>query len=167
MAKTVKINGITYETVPEVDIPLANGSGSAKFYGTDGDTGTAADVLAGKTVHGATGSITGTMTENGLAGVKVSTIDGATIPSGHYDGTGKAAIDTDEAAKIVSGNIKAGVTILGVAGSTSVVDTADATATAATVKTGVTAYVNGAKITGTMTAATVSQDTTTKIVTIQ
>jgi hypothetical protein len=59
-----------------------------------------------------------------------------------------AAID----ASITSGNIKSGVTILGVSGSSSVVNTNDANATAADIAQGKTAYVDGVKITGTAVA---------------
>ena len=65
-------------------------------------------------------------------------------------------------------NIKSGVTILGVSGSSTVVDTKDATAAAGTIVSGKTAYVNGAKITGSLTTvAAVSQDSTTKVLTIE
>ncbi|NYC05425.1 hypothetical protein [Clostridium beijerinckii] len=49
---------------------------------------------------------------------------------------------------IVSGNIKAGTNICGVQGKSSVVDTADATATESQILSGFTAWVNGNKITG-------------------
>lgn len=166
MAKNVKINGVTYSSVPEVDIPLADGSANAKFYSTENDTAAAGDVLTGKTVHSAAGAVTGTMANNGGTNIKLTTADGATIPAGYYDGTGKAVVDTDEAAKLVSTNIKAGVTILGVTGATAVVDTSDATAAAGEIANGKTAYVNGGLVTGTMTAATVSQDSDTKILSI-
>ena len=64
-------------------------------------------------------------------------------------------------------NIKAGVTILGVAGKASVVDTADATAAASTIVSGKTAYINGAKVTGSLTSVAVSQDSLTKVLTIE
>lgn len=52
-------------------------------------------------------------------------------------------------ANLVTGNIKSGVTILGISGKSSVVDTADANAAAANIKKGKTAYINGSKVTGT------------------
>ena len=70
-----------------------------------------------------------------------------TINAGQYL-KGAQTIKGD--ANLVSANIKAGVSIFGVAGKTSVVDTADANATAANILSGKTAYVNGTKITGTV-----------------
>lgn len=52
-------------------------------------------------------------------------------------------------ANIIAENIKSGVTILGVSGKSSVVDTSDANAVAGDITSGHTAYVNGIKITGT------------------
>ena len=46
------------------------------------------------------------------------------------------------------------------------VDTTDATATAAQILSGETAYVGGAKITGQLTTVSVSQDSTTKVLTV-
>ena len=46
MAQNVVINGVTYQNVPEVDIPKS-GSGTAKFYDTSGADITGADVLTG------------------------------------------------------------------------------------------------------------------------
>ncbi|GEA31672.1 hypothetical protein [Clostridium diolis] len=51
---------------------------------------------------------------------------------------------------LISGNIRAGITIDGVTGKSSVVDTADATVAANNMLAGETAYKNGAKVTGTM-----------------
>ena len=51
---------------------------------------------------------------------------------------------------LIPANVKAGVNILGVQGASSVVDTSDATAVASQILAGVTAYINGAKTTGTM-----------------
>lgn len=61
MAVSVKINNVTYQAVPSVQIPLATGSGSATFYDTSDADGSASNVLAGKILYGASGKITGTL----------------------------------------------------------------------------------------------------------
>ena len=75
------------------------------------------EILIGKTA-GARGSmITGEMPNNGAVAAKISTVGGEYIvPLGYHDGSGRVAIDPTEAAKIIAGNIKAGVSILGVTG---------------------------------------------------
>lgn len=162
---TVVINNVVYQNVPSVQIPL-QGSGTATFFDTTGASATAAHILTGKTAFIASGSVSGQMANNGSTSGTISTKAGAvSIPAGYTSG-GTVGISSTEQGKIVSGNIKSGVTILGVSGSASVVDTSDATASAATILSGATAYVNGAKVTGQMTAATVSQDGVTKVLSI-
>lgn len=68
-------------------------------------------------------------------------------PAGYYDGVTWVAADNPN---LVSANIKAGASILGVSGKSTVVDTEDANANANQILTGYGAYVNGSKITGTM-----------------
>lgn len=116
MAQNVIINGVTYQNVPEVDIPK-NGGGTAKFFDTaDGDI-TSADILTGKTGYGASGSVSGSMADNGSTSGTISTKAGTvTIPSGYTTG-GTVQISATEQAKIVASNIKSGVTLLGVSGS--------------------------------------------------
>lgn len=116
MAQNVIINGVTYQNVPEVDIPNSGG-GTAKFYDTaDGDI-TSADILIGKTGYGASGSVSGSMANNGSTSGTISTKAGTvTIPSGYTTG-GSVQISATEQAKIVASNIKSGVTLLGVSGS--------------------------------------------------
>lgn len=58
------------------------------------------------------------------------------------------------------------VPISGGGGNATFYETSDATVTAATLASGTTAYGPAGKITGTLTAASVSQDSTTKILTI-
>lgn len=53
-------------------------------------------------------------------------------------------------ANLVAGNIKSGVSIFGVQGTLTSLDTSDANATAGDIVTGKTAYVNSSKITGTL-----------------
>lgn len=116
MAQNVIINGVTYQNVPEVDIPKS-GSGTAKFYDTASADITSADILTGKTAFGSTGSISGSMANNGSTSGTISTKAGTvTIPAGYTSG-GTVSISSTEQAKITASNIKQGVTILGQAGS--------------------------------------------------
>ena len=116
MAQNVIINGVTYQSVPEVDIPKSGG-GTAKFYDTASADVSGADLLTGKTAFGASGAVSGSMANNGGTGGTISTKAGTvTIPAGYTTG-GTVAISSTEQAKIVASNIKSGVTLLGVAGS--------------------------------------------------
>ena len=158
----VDINGVTYPTVPSVEIPINGSQDNAVFYYTGDDDAVAGDVLSGKTFH-SNGAKTGGMTNNGaVTGSFDSIASPYTVPAGYHNGSGTVNVSAQEQAKIVAGNIKTGVSILGVSGSF----TSDADATASDILSGRTAYVNGSKITGNMTAATVAQDSTTKVLTI-
>lgn len=118
MAQNVVINGVTYQSVPEVDIPKSGG-GTAKFYDTAGATATAADVLDGVVTYGASGEVQGSMPSNGSTSGTISTKAGTvTIPAGHTTG-GTVSISSEEQAKVIASNIKSGITLLGVAGSLS------------------------------------------------
>ena len=75
-----------------------------------------AEVLAGETFGRGNEVATGTMPNNSGKNVYVTSKSGASIPRGFYDGAGVAKISDEDAAKIVPGNIKEGVTILGVTG---------------------------------------------------
>jgi len=116
MAQNVVINSVTYSNVPEVDIPKSGG-GTAKFYDTATADIESADVLTGKTGFGASGSVSGSMANNGSTSGTIATKAGTvTIPAGYTSG-GTVSISSTEQAKIVASNIKSGVTLLGVAGS--------------------------------------------------
>lgn len=116
MAQNVVINSVTYSNVPEVDIPKSGG-GTAKFYDTASANASGADLLTGKTAYGSSGEITGSMANNGSTSGTISTKAGTVnIPAGYTSG-GSVSIATAEQNKITAGNIKFGVTILGVAGS--------------------------------------------------
>lgn len=115
---SVVINGVTYSACPEVDIPKSGG-GTAKFYDTSEANITSSDVLTGKTGFGASGEVSGGMANNGSTSGTISTKAGTvTIPAGYTSG-GTVSISSTEQAKIIAGNIKSGVTILGQAGSLS------------------------------------------------
>lgn len=116
MAQNVTINGVTYQSVPEVDIPKSGG-GTAKFFDTSDADIAPGDVLTGKTGYGSSGSVSGSMANNGSTSGTISTKAGTvTVPSGYTTG-GTVSISSTEQTKIVAGNIKSGVTILGVSGS--------------------------------------------------
>lgn len=85
---------------------------------TSDDTAAVGEILAGKTAHARGAQLTGTMTNNGGVTGTISTKAGQyTVPQGYHDGSGKVGISSAEQAKIIAGNIKAGVEILGVTGS--------------------------------------------------
>jgi hypothetical protein len=143
------------KTATAADSNLAPGnirSGTAIFgvsgsvIQASGNAG-AGDVLTGKTFSNASGAGSGTMPDNGAVSITPGTA-AQTIPAGYHNGAGSVAGDTD----LVSGNIKSGVNLFGVNGSSSVVDTASATATATDMASGKTAYVNGSLVTGTVAA---------------
>lgn len=114
MAQNVIINGVTYQSVPEVDIPKSGG-GTAKFYDTAGATFAAADLLTGKTGFGASGSVSGAMPENGDVSGTIGTKEGTVnIPSGHTTG---GTVSLTNVSDCVSGNILKNKSILGVNGS--------------------------------------------------
>lgn len=85
---------------------------------TSDDTVAAAEMLMGKTAHARGVKITGTMPNNGAVSGSIATKDGQyTIPQGFHDGSGKVGIASAEKAKLIPGNIKSGVVVLGVTGS--------------------------------------------------
>lgn len=123
-------------------------------------TATAADVLATKVIVNATGKVTtGTMPNNGAVS---KTLDAATtnyaIPAGYHSGTGSVRIVTEtktltptkqqQVVPATSGKVISSVTVAAIPGN--YIDTTDATATAATILDGETAYVGGVKVEGTM-----------------
>lgn len=114
MAQNVIINSVTYQNVPEVDIPKTGG-GTAKFYDTANADAAAADVLTGKTAFTSTGSISGSMANNGATGGTISTKAGTvTIPAGYTTG---GTVNLGGVSDCVAANILNGKTILGVSGS--------------------------------------------------
>lgn len=78
---------------------------------------TASQMLSGATAYVNGAKVTGTMTNNGAVSGVISTKAGQyTVPVGYHDGSGRVQIASAEQAKIIAGNIKSGVTILGVEG---------------------------------------------------
>ena len=85
---------------------------------TSEDTVAVSEILVGKTAHARGVKITGTMPDNGAVSGSIATKDEQyTIPQGFHDGSGKVGIASAEKAKLIPGNIKSGVEVLGVTGS--------------------------------------------------
>lgn len=164
MAQSVVINGVTYSNVPQVEIPKS-GSGTATFYDISDTTAGAGDVVSGKYFYTSGGTKTqGSIATKTSSDLTASTLT-VTAPAGYY---ASAASKTLSDASLVSGNIKSGATIFGVSGATNVVDmtiSTDAAATS-TIISGKKAYVNGSLITGQASMPTISQDSTTKVLSI-
>lgn len=78
---------------------------------------TASQILSGATAYVQGSKVTGTMTNNGAVSGTISTkAQQYTVPAGYHDGSGKVQIASSEQSKIIAGNIKQGVQILGVTG---------------------------------------------------
>ena len=117
---------LTADTVTEEKLlkgTTAHDKSGAPITGTctyDADTQDAtaavAEILEGKTAYARGTKLTGTMPNKGAVSGTIATKDAYTIPMGFHDGSGTVSLDATESAKIVAGNIKSGVTILGVEG---------------------------------------------------
>lgn len=78
---------------------------------------TASQLLTGATAYVNGAKVTGTMTNNGAVSGKISSRDQSyTVPTGYHDGSGTVQIADAEKAKLIAGNIKQGVTVLGIQG---------------------------------------------------
>ena len=118
---------ITSTTAEEADV--ASGK---KFYKRDGSpafgtntkdcdtsdaTVTASEILSGSIGYANGNKITGTMPNIGAQNGTISTVaEEISIQQGYHDGSGKVKINPTEQAKIIAGNIKLGVQLLGVTG---------------------------------------------------
>lgn len=166
MAKNVIINGVTYNDVPYVQIPDTE-NGTATFYDTSDADVTAGQIFGGKKAYGANGEIVGTMRHDLTYNLTITRKGQHPTYGDGYVWLLQAKIDTTEEEKIVSENIKSGVTILGVTGSATVKDVSGTTATANTVLSGHNFYNSSGVLTsGSLTVPVVSQDGTTKVLSI-
>lgn len=136
-------------TAGDVLSPKVGFVNNQKIIGTLALTGTATatQVLNGASFYNTDAKVkeAGTMVNNGSVGTQNLTTEGQeyTIAQGYHNGLGKVkAVITG----LIASVIKAGVTVGGIVGTF----TSDANAIASQMLSGVTAYVNGNKITGTM-----------------
>lgn len=117
---------LTGDTITAADLAYgvkAHDNSGNTILGTntnDSDTtdanATASEILLTKTAYVNKNKITGTMPNRGAVSGTISTLTPYTIQNGYHDGSGTVSIDSTEAAKIIAGNIKSGVSILGVTG---------------------------------------------------
>lgn len=118
---------LTADTITPAD--LANGvtahdASGASITGTStldsdtsDDTALVGEILSGKTAHARGAQLTGTMPNRGAIDVDITTVNqSVSVPQGYHDGSGTVQIDSTEQAKIIPGNIKDGVSVLGVLG---------------------------------------------------
>lgn len=219
MAKNVVINGVTYQDVPEVDIPKSGG-GTAAFFDTSDATISSGDqMLSSYTSYGADGTkYTGTIASKTGSDLSASG-DTVTVPAGYYSSQQTKAVASGSAtapatisgtsATVTPGTntltlsktvsvtptVSAGYVASGTAGNASVSLTASVTTKGATTYTPTTSdqtiasgtYLTAAQtikgdanlvsaniksgiaifgVNGGLTSATVSQDATTKVLSI-
>ena len=128
----VVYNGTTLINLESDDVARSNVDSGVHFHLPDGTatTGTstkdadtsdanalASEILYDQTAYVQGNKVTGRMTNNGSVSGTISTkAQQYTVPTGYHDGSGKVQIASAEQSKIIAGNIKAGVTILGVEG---------------------------------------------------
>ena len=145
-------------TLSAVDGDLVTGNirSGANIFGVAGDpnvvntsSGDAVltDILTGKKCWVDGVEVTGNVTagDNVLGGDGLKAF---TIPDGLYSGS-KTATANDAA--LVTGNIRSGITIFGVAGNSNVVDTSSGDAAQSDILSGKIAWVDGAEVTGNYT----------------
>lgn len=84
---------------------------------TDADA-TASEILATKTAYVNKNKITGEMPNRGAVSGTISSVSTPyTIPNGYHDGSGTVDLDATSKQNLQAGNIRQGVTVLGIVGS--------------------------------------------------
>lgn len=142
MAKNVVIRDVTYNSVPSVDIPQSGG-GTAKFHDTSTANAGTADVRNGKKFFNENGEATGSMAEKTAATYKPSASQQKI--NGNQYLAGDQTIEAVTVKNLSAANIVAGVTVK--VGTTSDDDSI-------------------ASVAGTAQIPIISQDATTKVLSI-
>lgn len=117
MAKTIKINGVTYNDVKYMQSPLASDETKMAIFHDTTDVSTpASSVKDGEWFYADGEKREGTMPVNGDVNGTISTKDGTvTVPEGYTTG-GTVAIDNAAKELLIPKNIRQNVNILGVIG---------------------------------------------------
>ena len=126
-------------------------AGNTNVVDTSSGNAMAGDVKSGQVAWVQGVAVTGTIATVTLSGTTTN------MAAGYYAATNLAQVATD----LATANIKAGMTIFGVAGKTEVVDTTSGNAGAGDVKSGKVAWVQGAAVTGTIATVTLSPNNDT------
>ena len=137
MANNPYVNKVVFGNTTVMDISDTTADATKVLYGEkfylrtgEGTTGTctfdsdttdadavAAEILLNKTAYVNKNKITGQMPNRGAVTLTIDDVDDElAIQNGYHDGSGVAKLDATEKAKIVAGNIKKDVVILGVTG---------------------------------------------------
>ena len=96
MAQNVVINGVTYNAVPEVDIPKSGG-GTAVFTDTsDATLSSGGQMPTGVTAYANGTKITGSAAENDSSDLSVSGAT-VTVPAGYYSSSASASVSAGSA----------------------------------------------------------------------
>ena len=107
---------LTGNTAHDKSGEVIEGACSFDVDSTDA-TVTAAEILNGQIAYARGSKISGTMKNNGAVAETIADKDSVyTVPIGYHDGSGTVQLDATEKAKLIPGNIKKGVNVLGVEG---------------------------------------------------
>jgi hypothetical protein len=147
--------GATNLTSVDSDLATGNIRAGISIFGVNGKTevvdtssgdAVASDLMAGRTAWVDGGAVTGTIPTQALSPAT------NTVAAGYYAATNLSLVDMD----LTNANIRGGVTIFGVPGLASVVNTASGTAGAGDVMAGKVAWVNGQAVTGAIPTQAIS-----------
>ena len=105
-----KTGGVNLISFPDEYI-----SGIESLANTNDATATDSDILANKTAYANGQKLYGSLPKKGEANIEMNDLTIKNVERGYYSG-GTAKIADAESAKIIPGNIKSGVTVLGVEG---------------------------------------------------